>query len=195
METPLLFQRDISGSPTHRPLVFWRWILSDHSFPTRPRSSRSDHPLLRTSFAILPLLIPLCTRKSASYLSQFCIVFHHLALISHLLFALFLAASFVSARDVVLSIRTIMISPLSLLAVSSGHISQIFIISLHPGVILDCHSSVYHLIDMSWPFSVRFPCYPTIFHYSHPSVLDFCLPHLSALSPITFTHWEPGGWF
>jgi hypothetical protein len=74
------------------------------------------------------------------------------------------------------------------------YLSQIFIISLHQGVILGRFSSVYHPVNISWSFSVRFPCYPTIPYHYHAPILEFCLPHYQSSSPITFTHWESGGW-
>lgn len=72
MEIPLCFRADISRTPAPSSLIFRRWIQLDRIFPTRSKSSRSDYSSLRTNFAIILLLIPLCTRKSTSYLSQFC---------------------------------------------------------------------------------------------------------------------------
>jgi hypothetical protein len=131
--------------------------------------------LSRTSFAILPLLIPLCTRKSTSYLSQFCIVFHHLALISHLLFKFFLAALFCFLNQ----------NHYDPPSVSQCHLDISLLLfffqrsHFRPGFI----SLLPHKYILSLLFLLS-----SIFHHFYAPILDFCLPHLSASSPITFTH-------
>ena len=53
-DTSLMFWSDISRYCKHRALIFWCWILLDCTFSMCPGSSRSDHSLFKTSFAIIP---------------------------------------------------------------------------------------------------------------------------------------------
>lgn len=72
-----LFQSDIPRSVARCPFIFWRPLPLDYTFRTPPRSPGSDHPLLRSAFIVVPLLIPFCTRKKyniSAVFAPFCIV-------------------------------------------------------------------------------------------------------------------------
>jgi len=188
---PFLFQSDISRSPAHHPFIFRRWTLLDRTFPTCPRSSRSDHSLSRTSFSITLLLIPLCTRKTITYLSYFTITSHRFRHVLNPFFELFLVVVSVFDRNVVFPVSANYDQSL-ILPVSFGHFSLKILLFFF--IVLGHFSLVYHPVIMFWPFSVCFTCYPHIFGITihRLAVLSFLPP--PPPTPFTSTHWESGGW-
>ncbi|KAF8810181.1 hypothetical protein BYT27DRAFT_6505317 [Phlegmacium glaucopus] len=149
METPILFQRDISRPVARRAFVFCRLQVLNYTFPTRPRSSGTVQLLLRTSFVIVPLLIPFCTSHISPIFISFFVIQHSFHIYSSSSFwshHLFSSASSSSLSIVIISHVGIIWT----------YLSQIFAIFLHQGVVLGCFPLVYHVITMHWPFSVRF---------------------------------------
>ncbi|KAF8805370.1 hypothetical protein BYT27DRAFT_6674509 [Phlegmacium glaucopus] len=166
-------------------MEFWRWR---HPFCFREisqdlLSSGTVQLLLRTSFVIVPLLIPFCTSHISPIFISFFVIQHSFHIYSSSSFwshHLFLFASSSSLSIVIISHVGIIWT----------YLSQIFAIFLHQGVVLGCFPLVYHVITMHWPFSVRFSwlSHTPLIIAMHQS-WSFVSLILPPPSPFSFTHW------
>ena len=170
---PFLSQSDMLRSPAPILIIFLRWILLDRTVLTRQRSFKSDHSSPEIGFANIPLLIPLYTRKSALYLSQFTIVSHRSALVSHLLFKLFQLMSSVFVCVVIFLLGVVVIVSIGPPA-SSKHISLNFF--TFQRVFLGCFSSIYHIYHCQFT-SFTMPCILVIVNPSSAIFSPSCHHH------------------
>jgi hypothetical protein len=96
METTSFCFRAISQDPLHIILSFFDAehysIIPFQRAQDRPNRTLRCREPASPSYSSSHSAVAVCTRKSTSYLSQFCIVFYHLTLVLHLPFKLFLVA-------------------------------------------------------------------------------------------------------